>query len=150
MTNWADTEAIWKSMSGSAPLYEIYGHWSTMHDAVIRNMNFDFADRALEVVFDYDDAVAGKDEKKDVKTRITLLWRGITESKLRLYDGDLYGMNLAWVNGFIETRFEEYAWGLDGFICSASLELRHFEPSPDMSGIAVGDVAYREIHISLI
>ena len=149
MAEWADTEAIWKDMPGGNPIYEIYGHWPTLHDAVIRSMNFNYADRGLEIVFDYDDAVLGKEEKKDFNSRITLSWHGITESKLRLYDGDLYGVEFNRRDGLIETRFVDYPWGMDGYILSAGVEVINIEPAPDMSGLHQDDVAGHEIKLSL-
>ncbi|MGI4790589.1 MAG: hypothetical protein ACRYFS_17280 [Janthinobacterium lividum] len=68
---------------------------------------------------------------------------------MRLYDGDLYGMEFTQLLGLIETRFEDYSWGMDGFIRSFSVEVVHVEPSPDMSELDQNDPAGHEIRLAL-
>lgn len=126
-----DMEAIWELIPGAAPLKEIYGYWPTLHDAVIREMNFDFASRSVEVILDYNDNLVD-DATKDINTRIAWVWRGISESKLRLYDGALYGIEFAHKEGLIETQFVDYPWGMDGYLLSDSVEVLSVELAPDV------------------
>ncbi len=129
MSDWPETETIWKSIPGAAPLYEIYGYWPTLHDAVIRAMNFQFADKGLEIVLDYNDSVTENEKMKDIATRMTLLWRGIHDSKLSLYDGALYGVEFGHKDNLIETRLVDYPWGMEGYILSESVEVTSVEIS---------------------
>ena len=149
-----ETEALWEAIVGAAPLRERYGYWPSLHDAVVRGMNFKFADRELSIVLDYSNSeldINGEEVNKDeeVKTRLTLRWHGITESKLRLYANDLYGMKFAQKNGLIETRFDDYVWGLDGFILSAGVEVTNIAPAPDMSELLESDPAHHTIEMAI-
>jgi len=144
----SETQSVWQSMPGAQPLHDIYGYWPTLHDASIRSMNFGFSGRELEMVFDYSDLVGGDQGEHSISTRITMRWHGVTESKLRVYSDDLYGVEFTRVNGLIETRFEEYAWGTDGFILSTGIEVIGVAPAPDMSAFHENDAAHHEIRMS--
>lgn len=118
-----------------------------MHDAVIRAMNFHFSEQKLEVVFDYNDGVEGEENGKYARTRFTLSWVGIRESRLRFSDGDLYGMDFAKDGTLIRTTFEDYTWGLDGYICSQSVEISAIMPSPESP--SCGEPGFGEILLAM-
>jgi hypothetical protein len=130
MTSLEETQVIWETIPGAAPLFEIYGYWPTLHDAVVRELKIGFAERELTLVVDYSDLVLGREDEPDIRTRITMRWFGITESTLRLHNSDLYGMEFTRANGFLETQFEDYCYGLDGTITSKGLEVTHIGLSP--------------------
>lgn len=149
MSSRTETEAVWQSTPGAQPLYKIYGYWPTLHDAVIRAINVDFANQGLQIVVDYKGLTKNVDQEERIGQRITLRWQGVTEAKLRLYDWNLYGIKFTQRNEMVETRFEDYTWGMDGYILSASVEVAHIEPAPDMSGLHQEDPAAHEIRLSL-
>jgi hypothetical protein len=130
MTPLEETRAIWEITPGAAPLFEIYGYWPTLHDAVVRELKIGFAERELTLVVDYSDLVLGREDESDTHTRITMRWFGITESTLRLHNSDLYGIGFTRANGFLETQFEDYCYGLDGTITAEGIEVIHIELSP--------------------
>ncbi len=127
------TESIWQTIPGAEPLFEIYGYWPTLHDASVRKMQFGFAARELTLVMDYSDHGADQEEQPEICTRITMRWFGITESTIRLEDADLYGINLAQMGDLIETRFDDYWFGMGGSILSAGIEVLQIEPAPELT-----------------
>ena len=129
MTSREETQAIWETIPGAKSLFEIYGYWPTLHDAVVRELKVGFAERELTLVVDCSDLVLGRGNEPNTRTRITMRWFGITESTLRLYNCDLYGMEFTRANGFLETHFEDYCYGLDGTITSEGLEVTHIKLS---------------------
>ncbi len=130
MTSLEETRAIWETIPGAAPLFELYGYWPTLHDAVVRGLKVGFAERELTLVMDYSDLVLGRENEPSTRTRITMRWFGITESTLRLHNGDLYGIGFTRANGFLETHFEDYCYGLDGAITAEGVEVTHIGLSP--------------------
>ena len=124
------TESIWQTIPGAEPLFEIYGYWPTLHDAVVRELKVGFAKRELTLVMDYSDLVLGHEDEPNTRTRIKMRWFGITESTLRLHNGDLYGIDFTHTNGFLKTQFEDYCYGLDGAITAEGVEVTHIELSP--------------------
>jgi hypothetical protein len=131
MTTMETTQALWQTLPGTEPLFEIYGYWPTLHDATVRKMHVGFAAKELTLVVDYSDHRAGQDNQPEICTRITLRWFGITESTIRLANADLYGINLARIGDLIETRFDDYSFGMDGSIVSAGIEVLQIEPAPE-------------------
>ena len=130
MTSLEETRAIWGTISGAEPLFETYGYWPTLHDAVVRELKVGFAERTLTLVVDYSDLTLGRENEPNTRTRITMCWFGITESTLRVHNGDLYGIAFTRANGFLETNFEDYNYGLDGAITAEGVEVTHIELSP--------------------
>jgi len=118
-----ETEAVWQQMPGAQPLYDRYGYWPTLHDAIIREMIVSFSGRELVLVLDYNNMTLGDDPAESLRTRIHMRWAGISESRLRIEDHDLYGVAFRRMKDLIETRFTDYAWGTDGFIRSSSIEV---------------------------
>jgi hypothetical protein len=124
------TQAIWQTIPGAEPLFEIYGYWPTLHDAVVRELRVGFAERELTLVVDYTDLVQGRENEPTLCARLTLRWFGITESTLRLHSGDLYGIDFVRENDLLETRFTDYDYGLDGTVLSGGVAVTHIELSP--------------------
>jgi hypothetical protein len=149
LLNIGTTEQVWASMPGAAQLYEIYGYWPTLHDASVRAMNVRWAGQELEMIVDYNDLVNRQGQEVSVGTRITLVWIGVSEVKLRLYDEDLYGIAFTTTDMGVETRFDDYTWGLDGYIRSTGIQVTRVEPAPDLSGLSTEDPAHHEIRFSL-
>lgn len=52
-------------------------------------------------------------------------------------------------NDAIEIRFEDYAWGMDGYILSASVAVTQITPAPALSELHQEDPAGHEIRFSL-
>lgn len=130
MTTIETTQALWQTIPGAKPLFEIYGYWPTLHDAVVRELKVGFEERELTLVIDYSDLVLGCENDPNTRTRITMRWFGITESTLRLHNGDLYGIEFSHSNGFLETHFEDYCYGFDGAITAEGVEVTHIGLSP--------------------
>ena len=143
----AQTEAIWQTIPGAQPLVRIYGYWPTMHDAIIREINVGFAEKTLKIVLDYTDLITDT-KNSEVTTRITMLWRGVMDSKLRYSDPMLYGVGFSSKNGIIETLFDDYEWGTDGCIRSERVEVLHFERLSDASELHTNDAGCHNILIS--
>ncbi|WP_309714609.1 hypothetical protein [Armatimonas sp.] len=130
MTTIEITQAHWQTIPGAKPLFEIYGYWPTLHDAIVRELKVGFTGRELTLVMDYSDLVLGRENEPNICTRITMRWFGITESTLRLHNGDLYGIGFTHANGFLETHFKDYCYGLDGAITAEGVEVIHIDLSP--------------------
>ena len=88
MTSLEETRAVWETIPGAAPLFDIYGYWPTLHDAVVRKLRVGFAERELTLVVDYSDLVPGRESEPNTRTRVTMRWFGTTESMLRLHNND--------------------------------------------------------------
>jgi hypothetical protein len=78
------TDEIWVSMKGAAPLREIYGYWPTLHDTLIQTIDTDFGLRQLIFTFDYSDLVDDH-TMRSIGTRISMRWGGVQEAKLSEY-----------------------------------------------------------------
>ena len=133
MTTVETTQALWQTIPGAEPFFEIYGYWPNLHDAAVRKLKIGFAARELILVVDYSDHGKGQDDQPEICTRITLRWFGITESTLRMEEEFLYGINLARAGELIETRIDDYAYGLGGSILSAGIEVLRIELLPEPS-----------------
>lgn len=143
MTSLEETRAVWETILGAAPLFDIYGYWPTLHDAVVRELRVGFAEHELTLVVDYSDLVLGRESESNTRTRITMRWFGITESTLRLHNGDLYGIGFARVKGLLETRFDDYCYGLDGAIFSEGVEVMCTEHVPKLPNDAFIELTLR-------
>ncbi len=131
MSDTNQTNDIWQQVLGAKQLREIYGYFPTLHDAVVKNIDIRF--ELKEVIFsvEYNDLVeksAETIERKDsATTRFQICWREVQRAKLNLYAEDLYGVEFSQTGDFIETRFEDSAFGFDGFIVARNVEVVEIE-----------------------
>jgi hypothetical protein len=58
MMNRDESNQIWETISGAKPLYEIYGYWPTLHDAILTNIDVQFENKIVTLTFDYNDLMA--------------------------------------------------------------------------------------------
>jgi hypothetical protein len=54
MTTTETTDALWQTVPGAGPLFEIYGYWPSLHDTAVRALKVGFAERELTLVLDRD------------------------------------------------------------------------------------------------
>ncbi len=131
MSDKNQTNDIWQQISGAKQLREIYGYFPTLHDAVVKNIDIRFDSRDVILAVEYNDLVEKSPEtieRKDIATtRFHICWREVQKAKLDLYAEDLYGVEFSQAGDFIETRFEDSAFGFDGFIVSRSIEILELE-----------------------
>lgn len=143
------TEQVWKSILGAAPLLELYGYWPSLHDARIRSFDIEYSTKRFNVTFDYSDHPINPYSETHVNTRITLCWEGVSEAKLRLYANDLYGIDFRTVDNGFRTDFEDYAYGLDSYICSQRIEVTGIEPTSDLAEANIQDDEHHRVTISI-
>lgn len=129
MAKGSDSERIWEAIAGARRLYEIYGYWPSLHDAVVRGVGISYAGREIAMTVDYSD-LRGESVEEEIDTRITLRWTGVDRAELRLSENSLYGMEFERDGEHILTRFDDYVYGMDGFIRSETVEVTHVEPAP--------------------
>lgn len=127
MSETNQTKDIWQQISGAEQLRDIYGYFPTLHDAVVQNIDIRFESREVILTFRYNDLVeksADAIESQDsATTRFQICWREVERAKLGLYGEDIIGVSFSRNADFIETRFENYAFGFDGFIVARSIEV---------------------------
>ena len=139
------TEHIWKSIRGAAPLFELYRHWPSLHDGIVKSLDVEYSEKKIKMVVDYCDHPINPHSETHVNTRITLCWHGVIEAKLGLSANDLYGIDFSKIGEKFHTEFEDYYWGLDGYILSQSIEIISIAPTKDPSELTESDSADRMI-----
>jgi len=141
------TEQIWELITGANPLREIYGYWPTMHDAVVRTISICYEARDIEIIFDYTDQF--RDDEFEIATRIAMKWSGVRDCRLQIEEANVYGIQFSSQGDFLLTHFDRYAWGFDGEICSASIEVSGIQRLPDMNDTPTEPAEPKPIRINL-
>lgn len=127
MNNLDERHVIWKQTPGASELYEIYGYFPTLHDALVTKVDVRFESKEIILTIEYGDLIEKSAEtiaREDYSTtRFQLRWRGVQQAKFNLHAEDIYHMKLRQVDELIEARFTDYSFGFDGFILADSIEV---------------------------
>lgn len=127
MSDTNQTKDIWQKIPGANQLWEIYGYFPTLHDAVVQNIDIRFESREVVLTFQYNDLVEKSadaiERQYTATTRFQICWREVERVKLDLYGEDIIGVSFRRNADFIETCFEDFAFGFDGFIVARSIEV---------------------------
>ena len=149
MNKYEITQHIWKSISGSSPLFKLYRYGPSLHDGIVKALDVECSERKIKMTVDYCDHPIDPDSETHVNTRITLCWYGIIEAKLGLTDNALYGIDFSGIEGGFKTEFEDYCYGLDGYILSQGIEVIGIEPTKDPSELDFNDISNQRVIISI-
>src|SRR5262245_3927645 len=133
MINRDESNQVWNTISGAAPLYEIYAYWPTLHDAILTDIDIRFESKDVILTFDYNDLISSEDTEREdtATTRITLCWHGVRKADLHLCDKHVYGLSFRRIGDSIETQFDECSVGFYGSIISESIEVLAIEREGD-------------------
>jgi hypothetical protein len=142
------SDLVWESLPGASQLKEIYGYWPTLHDAIVRDWDVRFQESSLALTIIYSDGVGDDDSSNSATTQFTLAWRGVQEAKFRYYAHDLYGLLFARMDDWIETRFDDYVWGMDGYIRSSIVEVLDIQDAPDFFSEPEDSVKLHQMNFS--
>jgi hypothetical protein len=123
-----ENREIWKQIKGAEQLFEIYGYFPTLHDAIIEKIETNFEKKELQLTFYYADST--EDEEKSGLTRFTIIWRNVQKADFNWYGVDLMGMKFSRHGEFYKTKFREYGFGFDGELVSGEIEILGIEIEP--------------------
>lgn len=127
-------DAVWAQTTDGGLLQQIFGHFPTMHDAVIREINLSSHPLAITLVLDYTDLVEGPNSLPEdgLSARMRLQWTGVTTFDFPLGDEDLLSLDLDRQGDRIVTTLETWP-GVFGTIVSDTFEaiLMQVDPGPD-------------------
>ena len=123
-------EEVWRSISGSDRLYDIYGYFPTFHDAKIRKINVSFDRKKIALVLLYSDLRGDSISRESIKVQTEIGWIGVREADLKWYSEYLYGVKFARHGSEIRTSLTPYSFGCDGDITSTTVEIRSVEIIP--------------------
>lgn len=124
-----ENQEIWKTVKGAEKLFEIYGYYPTLHDAVIENIIINFEKKEFRLTVWYSDLTEPDD--KSGSTRFTIGWRNVQKADFDWYDKDLLGMKFSKSGEFIKTKFRDYGFGFDGELISGEIEIVDIEIEPE-------------------
>lgn len=119
---------VWKTVKGAEKLFEIYGGFPTLHDAVIENIAISLEKKEFRLTVWYSDLTEEND--RSARTRFTICWRNVQKADFDWYDKDLLGMRLSGTGEFIKTKFRDYGFGFEGELISGEIEIEDIEIAP--------------------
>jgi hypothetical protein len=111
-------------------LFDYYGYFPTLHDAVIEKININLDKKEFLLTVYYVDLT--DDEQDSGLTRFTICWRNVQKADFNWYDKDLLGLSFSKNGEFIKTKFRDYGFGFDGEMHSGELEIIDIEIEPDI------------------
>jgi hypothetical protein len=127
-------DAVWAQTTDAGLLQQLFGHYPTMHDAVVRQIDLTGFPLRITMVVDYTDLVEGPNglPQDGLSARFRLEWGGVTSFDFPLGDEDLLSLDLARQGTRIVTTLETWP-GVFGTIVSDTFEavLMQMEPGPD-------------------
>jgi hypothetical protein len=124
-----ENKEIWKQIKGAEPLFEVYGYFPTLHDAVIETIGVNFEKKEFRLTVRYSDLTEEND--KSGHTRFTICWRNVQNADFNWYGEDLYSMKFSKDGEFIKTKFTEYSPGFDGELIAGEIEILNIEIDPE-------------------
>src|SRR4051794_31873617 len=126
-----EREAVWAQTTAGGLLHDLFGYFPTLHDARVRELEFDRAADRLSMTVDYRDIVTDSDGELTVRMRLE--WTGVEQMDLRCYGNDLYHIDLCSADGLIVAEFEQ-CYGIYGKVSGRVFEvvlLQVDPPEPD-------------------
>jgi len=123
-----ENQKIWKTVKGAEKLFEEYGYFPTLHDAVIERIDINLENKEFRLTVYYSDLT--EDEEKSGSTCFTICWRNVQKADFDWYGVDLMGMKFSKVGEFFNTKFRDYSFGFDGKIVSGAIEITDIEINP--------------------
>jgi hypothetical protein len=124
-----ENQEIWKQVKGAEKLFQIYGYFPTLHDAVIENINIILENKEFYLMVRYSDLTEEND--KSARTRFTICWRNVQKADFNWYGEDLYEMMFSSDGSFIKTTFKDYPPGFEGTLISGEIEITNIEIEPE-------------------
>ncbi len=123
-----ENQEVWKQVKGAEILFEEYGYFPTLHDAVIENIRINFENKEFYLTVYYSDLT--EDEDNSGTTRFTICWRNVQQADFDWYGVDLLGMKFSRDGEFFKTKFRDYSFGFDGELISSEIEITNIEIEP--------------------
>jgi hypothetical protein len=124
-----ETLSVWKEISGAEDLINIYGYYPTLHDACVVDIQVQFEDKSLYIVFEYCDLVQkpGVEEESEC-TLIGIRWKDVVKSDLKIDGNDIDDIDFRKIGDFIETKFS-LCFGIYGSILARTIEVVRLDGS---------------------
>jgi hypothetical protein len=119
-----ETEAVWETIPGARPLFDIYGYWPSMHDAVVESVRWDAEEDALSIAFLYPGIAPSEgDWAGNLFSRFSMRWTGLWDWSLQMDENWIDGLAFTRVNERIVTELEGYQGITAGRIDASAVEV---------------------------
>ena len=113
----AEHDAVWAQTTDGGLLHQLFGHYPSLHEALIRAIQVDGKQRTLSILLDYVDQADGD----RLAARVTLHWSGVKDLDLPLDLEHLVSLGFRQGERELQTQLETWP-GVFGTIRSEGFE----------------------------